>query len=434
MSSTTIFSSAPSPVTEDNIWGLPKRKFLLLGSLVVYVVPSIVGIFAPRWLTLNWGLIAFFGSIVHFILYNLKTVNPDEWGLVIFFGRILYQASEGWVSVPAPFCRLERIPKGFMRVEFGSPFTDQDGKPLEKDPDEGRKDVDIIIRQPFRPNFLTLDSLEKRLGSEESLPEEAYDLPKAYRLPNITREVVKKFGGDSMHKAITPNLQIFFIIGVKDAAIFYRLVKGRTVEDKLMNVAYMIADQGKHAILEVAGKISFGIFRMYQGSVNRRLRYRVEQILGEEHTRRSKPGTEKRRKEEEHHPYLGINLVSIAMKEPGLPYHVNIALSLGVAAGYEKARTIALSEGEKEKRTNEGLGDAAAKEADLKAIAAGAEAMARVAETPEGELALRLRAAENSIKGSNSTLFPMDFSGLVGAVTTIKNIATGSQPSSKKTD
>ena len=163
------------------------RKKVLISSLIIYGVLIVAGFLVPEWHSLNWGLVVLFGTVAHFF-FSIKTVNPDEWGLVIFFGQVVFQADEGWVLTPEPFFRLEKVPKGFKRVEFGSPFTDRDGKLLEKDPDEGRKGVDIIIRQPFRPNFLTIESMAKKVGDQSILPDEPHDLPDEYRLPEITED------------------------------------------------------------------------------------------------------------------------------------------------------------------------------------------------------------------------------------------------------
>lgn len=427
---TSLTQEEPA-ATED--WKV-KRRQLLYGSVTVYVALVIAGFFSPKFLGFNLGFIALLSSVAHFFLHNLKTVNPDEWGLVIFLGRVVFSADEGWVPVPEPFCRLVKVPKGMRRVEFGSPFTKRHSDdPLDIDPDAKRKDVDIIIRQPFRPNFLAGKSLleEYRGGTVgEQKEDELIDIPEAYRksieLPDVTPKMIKDLADDPMHKEITPDLQIFFIFRIKRADIFYRRIDGKTVEEKITNAAYMIADQAKHAVQEVAGRVTLAIFRTNQGQINRRLRFRVEQILGEEHTRSD--NLARKKFQEEHHPNLGIDLISLAMKDPGLPFKVNEALSLNTAAGYEKTAAITKAEGEAEasklKFAGEGKGKAEAELARLMAVAEGTGAVVEMIEKNRetGEFVLKVEAAKIAITEGKPVIIPADLSAISAVLAAARNI------------
>lgn len=429
-------SPEPSPPSDEPENNSLSKTGILIGLVIAYLAIIVTGFLLPNPLGLNWGIIATFICIGHFYK-SFDQINAGEHVIILYFGRIIFCTSEdvseeGWVLVPYPFFKIERITRGTITGEFGSPFTKRVSENSVEEIEEEKSD--LINRQPFRPTFLDVESIiAKGELDQRKYPDHLW-LPDIAHMVKENSELLAKLKKEPAHSPITPELKLFFTFRVRNMNYFYRNVPGDSVQEKLSNLASLITDQCKATVSETAGLITFGFFWTNQEIVNGRLRLRVEILIGERESFSEDP--EERAYQEKNYPYLGVDLNNLRLKDPGLPLHVNVALSQTTAAGYERQRAIIASEGKKIAAINEGEGAAAARKAILFADADGkkagllaeAEGLLKLVETSnkEGGLeVLRLRSLVESMQKGNVTLLPADLSAIASATATVKGLIQG---------
>lgn len=420
----------PSPPGDEPKNNSLSKTGILIWCLIAYAVIVTTGFFLPNPLGLNWGIIASLICVGHFY-WSFDQIDAGEHAIVLFLGRVIFYTTnkiveEGWILVPYPFFKIEKVTRGIIISEFGSPFTKRTGDDkIEEIKDDTGEFVD---RQPFRPNFLGIRSISVMTPDQGRYPEKL-------RIKEINLDKMKELEKDPLHGSITPDPKFVFTFQIRDMSYFYRNIPGGDVQEKLANIAKMITDQCKTTISEIAGITTFGHFLANQEIVNGRLRFRIEILLGERSSF-AEEGTEERRQEENNYTDLGVDLKSIRMKDPGLPLHVNTALSSFTAAGYRRDEAIRLSEGERDAATNKGVGVANARRELLKAEADGkrqsllaeAEGLLKLIEVSgkaNGLEVIRLKSLVDAMQNGNVTLLPTDLSAIASATAAVRGLIQG---------
>lgn len=376
----------------------------IIMALVVYSIAFFIGLYNTEEKGENWWLVSLAVIGCHIFL-SIKTVKPNEWGALLFLNRAMKQLRDGPVFAFWPFFDVVTEVRTVFQVIVGTAPTDKDGKPIEEAV-QAEEGVTILReREPFRVNFLTIEALPK--AEELRLVPDSF--PPEFPLPVVTDEMVKRFKGDPLHGPLTCDPQLVFWFDIKNYLDYLKVVHD------VVTLSRNISGIAKATLQECAGRITVGMLIAYNELVCRRLTYRIEQLIGEPHAQR---GLVKA------NLYWGVNFRAIQIYSPGLPRTVNVSLSQNTAAGYDSEKITKLSEAERKKRINEGVGAAEAERVFREAEAIGAEKLAAVASKPEGLLVLQLKAMQEAVKSGNVTLLPMDLSAFGSLVATAKAMTT----------
>ena len=298
---------------------------------------------------------------------SIRKVGPRDVGVKIFLGRpIRPQVESGPTLVLWPLFDLVMFTKNIIQVELGSPSIDKKDNPINLPPVEDEGITIIRELEPFRITF---------------------------GLPGNKKQ------DDPLSERLTTDPQMVVQVRIDDAVTFVQTIGNvRSLERFIANVA-------KSELLTQAGQMTPSDAIERKADVSKKIADEVEKAIAEK-TKSSDPNR----------PSWGVNFLSLLIKSFGFSYTVNKAIADNVAAGYEKKKTVVLAEGEEKKRTLEGSGTASAREAFLKAEAAGVNAIAEIAKTKEGQFVLRVQAGREAIEKSKHTLILPSDSPLISTI------------------
>ncbi len=364
----------------------------------------------------NWLPLACIAVTLH-VLISFKRVVIGEIGVRLQLERNKGKVGPGLYYVFALLNRIETVTENVIQTEVGSHLTDTLGKAIVDD----KINNTFLDRAPFRVTFPSIDALLLAKGTIGNIPD-------ALR---IGLPEVQKYGkskNDPLHQAITCEPRLILSYRIEDAGKFIS-----TLGD-IETLSRNIANVAKGTIQELTGVMTAGMMNAHKDIVCAIIRYRIEQLIGEPNSQQGLTNP---------NPNLGVNLISVSIKDPGFPKDVNKEMAHAVEAGYKKAAivtasegtrqsTINISEGDKKKKINEGAGNASAKQADMLAEAAGIKAkIAALGDSPMGELIVKTEAAVEASQGKGGVILPMDLSiigSLTKAVQTIVTTPTSAPP------
>lgn len=384
---------------EEDASNFDGLSFLI--ASIIYPIVLLVGLLNTTPDGEKWWLVALIAICGHAFV-SVQKIEPSEWGALLFLGRARKQLRDGPIFAFWPFFEVKREARTVFQVIAGTALTDKEGRPIA---DNVTSDEFTILteREPFRVNFLAIEALPTEVELQ-GLP--ADSLPPELALPKVTPDMVKRFKGDPLHGPITCDPQLVFWFDIKDYLSYLKRVHDvKTLSRNITGIA-------KAVLQECAGRMTVGMLITHNELVCKRITYRIERLIGE--PLKQIPGKE--------NPNWGVNFQTIQISSPGLPRTVNVSLSQNTAAGYDKQKTITLSEGEKQKRINEGFADAEKEKMMREAQAIGAQKLADVANQAGGLSVLQLEAMKEAVRTGNVTILPMDLAAFGSLVSTARGL------------
>ncbi len=289
-----------------------------------------------------WWLIALTITLCHGIA-SVRTMSEKEKGVIILFGRILEgEVESGLFLAPWPM-RVERVSKTGIKIDFGT-LDETERTKFEKSVPSSSW---FILEEPMHTNWGDIDSYigVEVMGSDGTVS-----------LVKLTPEERASYATDPLAKRMTTDPHVFFIMKVHNFKQLIEEVGG------FQEAVERIRDVCISVLSEYAGKTFVAKALTEIGELNRRLKERVEELIGD-------PEGKERliQKGLTPNPSWGIDVTDLIVKNLGVHHDTNKAMikrTVDIAGADGDARaTIRRSEGRRTELINEGQGAASAKTA-----------------------------------------------------------------------
>lgn len=337
----------------------------------------------------NWGWMIISIQIVYLVL-SFKTVGPEEKAALLLFGRPLYEVCSGLVFVPWLICVLRKESRLTIQIQIP-------GEPEEVDKSgDDEKGVAVGKVLPIRATT----------GS--------YETVKAGPL----------FSGDpslvaddplSQRMTLEPSAQIRFKI--KDIIKFIRTI------GSVSQAKRQLRDTAEGVIKGEFAKRTPALIIAHWTEINAVLKTEIGKLVKDDTTT---PG----RDEDEG---WGVEIETAQMLDADISRKVNIALSQVTEAKILRVKTVTVAKAAKEAKlqeaegnrvfkTKEGQALADAREFMLLAEAIGTAKLAKLAKTPEGQIALLSQQTREMFKEADFSVIPGDSGGLFGTIAAIQEV------------
>ncbi len=349
--------------------------FILAHSSLLLLAIFIGGNKGGIW----WWLIALTIALCHGVA-SVRTMSEQEKGVIVLFGRILDTGGDlenpdvksGLFLAPWPM-KVRRISKTGIKIDFGT-LDESERAKYEKSIPSGSW---FILEEPMHTNWGDIDSYK---GVEVTGPDGNVTLV------NLTPEERASYATDPLAKRMTTDPHVFFIMKVHNFKQLIEEVGG------FQEAVERIRDVCISVLSEYAGKTFVAKALTDIGELNRRLKERVEELIGDPE------GNARLAKEDKpENPSWGIDVTDLIVKNLGVHHDTNRAMikrSVDIADADGDARAaIRRSEGKKTELINEGTGRAAAKTA---MNAAEADEIVKKGAATAGALAARGKALDES--------------------------------------
>ncbi len=370
------------------------EKPILIPLLTLYAILIFVG----YWYSVGpwkWWVPAFAFSAAHFFS-AIKVIQPNERAVSIILGRFVSVLESGPHLVPWPIYLFKTI-KGQVALYFGT------YDPTVDEADDAK--VRIVKKQPVRINWGEISS--------------AVDLTDAER---------KTYDDDPLSLGHTTDPQFFVLWRYRDLKAFYVEVGTADEAAKRIIVACESATQ------DMAGRTILSKARGEIDKISQQLRAGVERLVGDKDAK-WEPG-------ERQVASWGIDILQVRVKDLGIPHGTNTALvergatiakSQGEAkktrnlAEADKDKAIALSEGEATRIRNVGAAEKDRLINEGEGRAAAMAALAKVADTPGGQLIVRTEAWKAGLEHGKAVIVPAEMSLMTGLLSAQAALKAGEE-------
>jgi len=331
------------------------RPWIYLACLIGYAIFAATIVFAAVWWgniteAFGWGGGALGLLVLHF-MFSFSQVNENELSGVLFFGAPVREFSPGFVFHPLGLLDLKKLPKNPIQVQFPD------------DPEKVYKGDD--------------DEYFKSLSPEER---DKYVLP--IRALTGKPSVEEKGEAGILNSQMTLEVT-FYVRWMIEQFWLYLVTVGNQGETNRQ-----FRDSGERVLIQEIATRTVGKVVEELHVINNKLASRFEDITQD----------------------YGVTIVETAMLSPDINHKVNKSLRDVVSAKATAVTTQISATAKRFQLTEEGMGEAAATQADLEALAAGAKALGL-----SGAEVLELEKARAMANG-NATIIVDGGSGSSGLV------------------
>ncbi|MFA6273177.1 MAG: SPFH domain-containing protein [Candidatus Paceibacterota bacterium] len=340
----------------------------LIANLATIIAAGIAIVIDPRN-ELNAGYIIIAVQLLYAAL-SIKIVGPTELGGILLFGDPRCEVESGLVLVPFAICELKKETRLVIQRQFP-------GEPEEVDKSSTDQNTRSGMVQPIRVPTASPEAVDNEFKAD-----------------------MTAFKDEPINNRMTPEVSIIVRFQIRKGSYLRFLTNIGTLDSAIKQMR----DTTETVTgIEFAKRTPPLIIRD-RGKINNSLKDSVEILVGE------KPNSEPEES-------WGVNVINVQLVDVDFGKTVNEQLRNVIAKKLEKQQTITTAEGARQARelegageksylTDKGLGDAAAREALLKAEAAGIDALRKVTGTKAGQLALHLKVIQTALQSANYSIIP----------------------------